>query len=137
MDAISLSVRSLETSTDEKINKLRNEVELKVTDDSVQIQIQEAISDGVKRVDTGTGFVFDENGMTVDKTNSETDTTITENGMVINDKIAAQPILTANKDGVGAKNLHSKEYLIIGKGNGRSRFEDYGNNRTACFWIGV
>jgi len=42
----------------------------------------------------------------------------------------------ANKDGVDAKDLHAKTYLIIGEGEGRSRFEDYSPNRTGCFWIG-
>ena len=47
-----------------------------------------------------------------------------------------QEILTANNEGVDATNLHAKTYLIIGKGDGRSRFEDYLVNRTGCFWIG-
>jgi hypothetical protein len=45
-------------------------------------------------------------------------------------------ILTANHEGVNAVNLHASTYLIIGADNGRSRFEDYGTNRTGCFWIG-
>jgi hypothetical protein len=42
-------------------------------------------------------------------------------------------LLTANKEGVVAKDLHATTYLIIGK---NSRFEDFGSDRTACFWIG-
>ena len=42
-------------------------------------------------------------------------------------------MLTANKDGVNATNLKAITYLIIGE---RSRFENYGTDRTGCFWIG-
>lgn len=45
-------------------------------------------------------------------------------------------VLTANKDGVDARNLSATTYLIVG---GRSRFENYNNDkgsRTGCFWIG-
>lgn len=148
-DSISLSVSSLEASTNDKFNEvnnnfnsLREEVELKVTDESVDIKIQKALYDGTKKVDTGTGIKFDENGMNVNKIDAEgnsvgeTNTQITENGMKVNSNITGKPVLEANKDGVVAANLHAKDYLIVGKQGGRSRFEDYGNNRTACFWIG-
>ena len=45
-------------------------------------------------------------------------------------------MLTANNQGVDAKNLHATTYLIIG---GNSRMEDFienGSKRTAIFWIG-
>ena len=69
--------------------------------------------------------------MTVDKANSEMKTTITEDGMTVykND----EAVLVADNVGVNAKNLHATTYLIIGT---NSRFEDYGTNRTGCFWIG-
>ena len=58
-------------------------------------------------------------------------TQITEDGMtVFRDNTA---ILIANNVGVDAVNLHATTYLIIGN---NSRFEDYGENRTGCFWIG-
>ena len=44
-----------------------------------------------------------------------------------------EKVLNANNQGVDAKNLHATTYLIVGK---NSRFEDYGNSRTGCFWIG-
>ena len=45
-------------------------------------------------------------------------------------------VLTANNQGVDAKNLHATTYLIIG---GNSRMESVtedGTKRTAVFWIG-
>jgi hypothetical protein len=58
-------------------------------------------------------------------------TQITQDGMQVFKKDKA--VLTANNAGVNAANLHATTYLIIGN---NSRFEDYGTNRTACFWIG-
>ena len=45
-------------------------------------------------------------------------------------------VLTADNQGVLARNLHATTYLIVGN---RSRFENYdkdGNKYTGCFWIG-
>jgi len=44
-----------------------------------------------------------------------------------------QERLSATNTGVVAVDLTAKNYLIIGN---RSRFEDYGDSYTACFWIG-
>ena len=51
-------------------------------------------------------------------------------------KANAEDVLVANSEGVKATDLHAKTYLIIGEGDGRSRFEDYGIKRTGCFWVG-
>jgi hypothetical protein len=148
-DSIVASVRSLEKTTTDNINNindniddLRKEVNLIISDDSVDIEIQNIKNNGVTKLDTGMGTKFDLDGMTVNKIDSdgnpvgETNTRITENGMTVNNNANGKPVLEANKDGVDAKDLHATTYLIIGKGSGRSRFEDYPNNRTACFWIG-
>ena len=44
-----------------------------------------------------------------------------------------EEVLTANNEGVKAEDLHATTYLIIGN---NSRFEDFKNDRSACFWIG-
>ena len=80
---------------------------------------------------TKTGFTFDEAGLTVEKSGSEMKTQITENGMVVSQN--GQDVLTANNQGVDARNLHATTYLLVGA---NSRFEDYGGGRTGCFWIG-
>ena len=42
-------------------------------------------------------------------------------------------VLTADNEGVKALNVVVKTYLVVGE---HSRFENYGSNRTGCFWIG-
>lgn len=100
---------------------------------------------GVTKVDTGTGVELTDEGVFVKKINQngddigDTSTKIDHEGMTVNEQNDPdRPVLTADKNGVNAKNLHATTYLIIGK-DGRSRFEDYMSNngrRTACFWIG-
>lgn len=126
----------------DEIKRIQSDVELKMDSESVMIEIQKTIESGSSRVDTGTGFTFNEEGLTINKIDSDgnsispTNTKITENGMTVNSNVTGDEnpvILTANKDGVDAKNLHASTYLIIA---GSSRFEEYPENRIGCFWIG-
>lgn len=143
-DSISASVEKLEAKVDDNaddtrtaINNLQQKVDLQLTEDAVNIQIDKKLQNGVNRVETSTGFKFDEDGLNISKSGSTTNTQITENGMkVIDAEIEDEElkvVLKADKDGVDAKNLRASTYLIVG---GRSRFENYGTNRTGCFWIG-
>ena len=134
---INASVTNIEERTAEAINGLTDTVETltskvsaSITADDVKIQIENELENGVGKVVTSTGFVFDETGLTVKKSGSEIETQITENGMQVFKENEA--VLTANNDGVNAANLHATTYLIIGN---NSRIEDY-NGRTGCFWIG-
>lgn len=128
--------------TIDNIERLQEKVDLKMSSEDVKIEIQKIVDNGTSRVDTGTGFTFNDEGLTIDKKDSEgnpisqTNTKITENGMTVNSYTTGKAVLTANKDGVDAENLHATTYLII---NGKSRFENYkvnGENRIGCFWIG-
>jgi hypothetical protein len=74
--------------------------------------------------------------MTIDRTDSSTKTQVTPDGMTVYSKGANNhltEVLEATSYGVNATNLHASTYLIVG---GRSRFENYGEDRTGCFWIG-
>ncbi len=140
-DSINASVKSLEetmTRTSDglanDISIIQEQVNLAMTSEDVKIEIQNQLINGTNKVSTTTGYTFDENGLNISKTDSEMKTQITEDGMKIykNDDI----MLTANNQGVDAKNLHATTYLIIG---GNSRMEDFtenGSKRTAVFWIG-
>lgn len=113
------------------IQTLTQKVNATMTAEDVKSQIQSELNNGVTKVETTTGFTFNDVGLTVSKSGNEMTTQITEDGMtVFRDNTA---ILIANNVGVDAVNLHATTYLIIGN---NSRFEDYGENRTGCFWIG-
>lgn len=111
--------------TNERLTKVEQ------TANSLDVSVQNIQENGTTKVTTTTGFTFNEEGMTVYKSNTELQTKITENGMRVSR--GTTDMLTANETGVVAKNLDASTYLIVG---GRSRFENYGSNRTGCFWIG-
>lgn len=137
-DGISTTVSSLKNTTEEYIDTinenfetLSRQVSAKVSAEDVQITIEAEMSKGADKVITSTGFTFNDEGLSINKSGSEMTTQITEDGMTI--LRSGQETLTADNTGVKAENLHATTYLIIGK---NSRFEDYGGNRTGCFWIG-
>ena len=119
-----------ESNTDQ-FAALTKKVEATMTSDDVQLTISNELEKGVDKVTTSTGFTFNDEGLTISKSDSEMSTNIDEDGMSIFK--GSEEVLTANNTGVDAQNLHATTYLIIGT---NSRFEDYGSDRTGCFWIG-
>lgn len=117
------------------VTDLEREVSTKISADGVNILISQNISTESKSVKTETGFLFTDEGLTIQKVEDdvmgEMKTTITEDGMTVYRNNSA--VLVANNEGVNAENLHATTYLIVG---GRSRFENYESDRTGCFWIG-
>lgn len=118
------------------VTTLEQSVEMKVSAEDVTIMINNRITDATTAdsVETGTGYRFDSEGLTISKVGDGVENKIDNSGMSVTRE--GVEVLTANKDGVNATNLHAKTFLIIGSGNGRSRFEDYGSDRTGCYWIG-
>lgn len=137
-DSINATVKQIETNVNNElsgingsIETLTNQISATMTAEQVKLEIATELSNGVDKVTTSTGFTFNDDGLTVSKSDSEMSTQITEDGMQVfkND----DAVLTANNIGVNAVNLHATTYLIIGT---NSRFEDFGTNRTGCFYIG-
>lgn len=140
VDSINATVQNQQQQIDESVDSLNNDISSLTTEiASARLESQQAIlefrqeieQDGIDKVTTSTGFTFNEEGMTVEKSGREMKTTITEDGMTV--YRSGESVLQANNEGVKAKNLHANTYLIIGN---NSRFEDYQYNRTGCFWIG-
>lgn len=138
-DSINLSVSNLEKQTINSLGEVNNnlstlssKVDMAITSEDVNIAINKAISNGTTKVETTTGYKFDETGLTVSKSGTEMTTTITENGMTV--KRNDEAMLTANNQGVVAENLQANNFLII---DGKARLEYISsNNRVGCFWIG-
>lgn len=119
---------------DGKLTDIEKEVSLKLDAEAVKISVRQEVSSGVKVGDEQTDYRFDLDGLTIAKKGEAMENHLDNTGMYV--KKDGEAILTANKDGVDAVNLHASTYLIVGKGDGRSRFEDYGIDRTGCFWVG-
>ncbi len=119
----------------DSVDELSSKVEMKLNADEVSIEVEKIMASGViDEVITKTGYSFGSDGLKISKSGDEMENLLDNTGMYV--KKDGNEILTANNRGVNAKNLHANTYLIIGSGNGLSRFEDYGTDRTACFWIG-
>ena len=118
-------------SNAKQFETLTKKVNATMTSADIQLAISTEIAKGTDKVTTSTGFTFNDKGLTISKSDSEMSTNIDEDGMSIFK--GSEEVLTANNIGVDAKNLHATTYLIIGT---NSRFEDYGSDRTGCFWIG-
>ena len=98
--------------------------------EKVNVEITRAI-EGINSVTTSTGYTFDHQGLHIKKSDEEMENLLDNTGMYVNR--GSDNILTANNEGVDAINLRSRQFLIVGS---NSRFENYGSNRTACFYIG-
>ncbi len=134
ISALQITTKNI-SSTVSKIDTIDKEVttlktQLNQTANDLKISIDEIKNQDVQEVITSTGFTFNNEGLTIDKTSSDISTKITENGMTISKEDSE--VLTANNTGVQAANLHATTYLIVGN---NSRFEDYNESRTGCFWI--
>ena len=136
-------ISSTVSRTEEQINAATGELERVKTEWTEILQTNSAqiasinrqiTEDGVTKVVNTTG-TFDEFGFTVDNSESLAKTQITPDGMVVKRKVGGsdEDVLTATSEGVEATNLYAKTFLIVG---GRSRFENYGSDRTGCFWLG-
>ena len=125
------NVDNINNSLGERIDAVEQKAELSVTPEQVQIAISNEMAKGANKVTTSTGFKFDDKGLTINKSDSEISTNIDEDGMSIYKN--NEEVLTADNTGVTQINATIKQYLIIGL---NSRFEDYGSDRTGCFFIG-
>lgn len=125
------AVSNSQSETDTQVDNLIKRVNANMTAEQIEFLIQQEIANGVDSVTTSTGYSFNQDGLTISKSDVDISTNINEDGMRITKN--GEIVLTADNSGVDAKNLHATTYLIIGN---NSRFEDYNSTRTGCFWIG-
>lgn len=133
-------------ATQESIIEVQNRVSQIQSDTYTKTEINTKLTDGsVTKVQTVSG-TFDENGMTYEKTNAQTKTTINEVGVNTRRTSNNETILFAGyvddnntqyadykgQTIVASENMLVKNYLIVGS---KSRFEDY-EDGTGCFYIG-
>lgn len=137
-DEIRASVSNLETILDTTRNEVlatKNQVaSMELQSTQLEVKIESITTDGVTKIRNTTG-IFDEDGLAIDRTDSPTKTQVTPDGMTVYKKTYGdqEAVLKATSNGVDATNLRATTYLIVGD---RSRFENYGSDKTGCFWIG-
>ena len=135
---ISASVSSVQTETAQNshaITAVKESVtDVKQTAQSVTIQVDSILKNGVSKVATGMGYTFDEKGLKIQKPGEAVGNLLDNTGMYVTR--SGETILQANASGVVATDVKVNNFLIVGE---HARFEDYSDGsdtkRTACFWI--
>ena len=136
---LSDKINNLNDSLDDYAKKstvvtVTNSVENLMTALNEQILVTQQIKeDGVEKVTTTTGFTFDKDGLTIDKTGSDTKTVVDEDGMTVYSKTGSEESILLNVDshGVQTENLHVRTFTQIGT---HTRLQDY-EDGTAIFYI--
>lgn len=128
VDGISSSVEKQKADTE----AVRTEMTaIKQTATELQISVQSIQDNGVSKVETEMGYTFDDDGLKISRSGTQMSNLLDNTGMYV--KRGNEVILQANTDGVVATDVTVNNYLRVGK---NARFEDYGSNRTACFYVG-
>ena len=112
------------------LGELTEQVKLTITPTQVDIKITEALN-GVDSYSPANGYTFDKDGLNIHIDGEDMHNTLNNKGMYV--RRGGDDILVADADGVNAINLTARKYLTVGD---NARFENYANNRTACFWTG-
>lgn len=132
--SVSVDVEGINATVSQQnsdINGLQEQMStLQQTADGVSIQVQNIVDNGVDKVTTKTGYTFNEDGLKITKSGQEIENLLDNTGMYVTR--SGETILQANNAGVVATDVTVRNYLIIGT---HARFEDYGIDRTACFYI--
>lgn len=133
-DSITSSVSELKSSVDGVDERVSN---VEQTANGVNITVERWKTYGVEKVQTsGKKYTLDDNGLEISDPDSDISNRIDNTGMYVRrggDDETSENVLEANANGVVARDLTAKNYLIIA----HARFESYGDNkeRTACFYI--
>lgn len=101
------------------------------TAENLHLELETIRETGTQKVTTATGYTFDDQGLKISRSDSDMENLLDHTGMYVrrNDEV----VLQANNQGVRGRDVTVENYLIVGE---NARFEDYGGNRTACFYIG-
>lgn len=136
---ITAEVGEIKTAAGElgsQISELSSKVAASVTTDQMAVIITKEMGKGVSKIATSTGYTFDDEGLHIHKSGSDITNRLDETGMQVLRNAGTEMetvMLRADADGVVATDVKVRNYLIVGN---HARLEDYGEKRTACFWLG-
>lgn len=101
------------------------------TAQSLQLELETIREEGSQRVKTAMGYTFDDKGLRICRSDSDVENLLDHTGMYV--RRGADVVLQADNQGVEAVDVTVRNYLIVGE---NTRFEDYTDSRTACFYLG-
>lgn len=132
IDGIRTQVTKEQEETDgvkTRLSKLEQDSE------GFNLSIKAIKENGVTKVETSTGYRFNEEGLYISKAGEAMENKLDNTGMYVSR--SGKVILQANNQGVEAHDVTVRNFLIIGD---FARLENHESGtdtrRTACFWIG-
>lgn len=120
----------INSATSQEITTIKKEVETKVTVEDLTIAINQVKTTSASSVETSTGYKFNENGLSIKKSDSEMSSLLDNDGLVV--KRDTTEVLTVRSSGVQTENLTVRTYFTIGD---NTRAENY-KGGTGFFYIG-
>ena len=99
------------------------------TADSLSFQVEKIKENGGGKIVTATGYVFDDNGLHIQKAGEEMENSLDHTGMQV--RRGGEVILRADAAGVLATDVQVNNFLIVGS---HARFQDYMGG-TGCFYL--
>lgn len=102
---------------------------LEQTAQKLSATVQSIQDDGAQKVSTAFGLSIDGSAVTIHKEGSEMENRLDEKGMYV--VRSGDVMLQADAQGVVATDVTVRNYLSVA----HARFEDYGSDRTACFYV--
>lgn len=135
VDSIKNTVSKSTGTLEDNVESLKEQMtQLQQLADSLSITITNINTNGVNKVVTSTGFVFDENGLNISKDGEPMSAVFDNQGFVV--KNYDTEMLVARNNQVITENLTVKKYLVTG----RHRFEKFTDEKnrlcTGLFWVG-
>ena len=100
------------------------------TAEGLTASVQSILDNGVEKVSNSFGLTIDGSAVTIHREGSEMENCLNEKGMYV--LRGAETMLKADAEGVVATDVSVRNYLKVGD---HARFEDYGSDRTACFYV--
>ena len=125
VERIDTGLGNLEGSTLEQLARIQ------ATAGEVSVWMQKVKTEGVDKVVTGMGHSFTDEGLRIQALNSEIENLLTNKGMFVS--AGEESVLQVDVSGVNAVNVTARQYFTAGS---HARFEDYGQGRTGCFYVG-
>lgn len=102
---------------------------LQQTADGLSAAVKTIQDNGVEKVSNKFGLTIDGSAVTIHREGSQMENKLNEAGMYV--LRSGETMLKADADGVTATDVTVHNFLSIG----HARFEEYGSDRTACFFV--
>ena len=135
VDSIKNTVSNSTKTLEDNVELLKEQMTLlQQTANNLSITITNITTDGVNKVVTNNGFVFDESGLNLSKDGEPMSAVLNWEGLLVKNYDTA--LLDARGDRVITENLTVRKYLVAGRHRIEKFTDEQGRLCTGLFWLG-